>query len=278
MILALAAFLFMFWPMDQQNLSDLPSEKFIRRGYLADIRDFPHHAYLIMMIQLEHWYSGGSLIDPHWVVTAAHIIHDWGTPTGIKVRLGIDDRNDDGFIANVDLYICHPAYQYFDDKAPSNDICLFRMIKAAPESDRIKLIALPEKNEEDYFRDNKLELKVSGFGDTNNILDPDLVYTPDPWEGVKLRGLRRQKAENISRCRRFANKDPLPLCTFADNNNQPCAGDSGGGLFGKRKDGKHVILGIVSYGACGWWTLYTRVSDYLEWIGGTMLNNTRTYY
>ena len=64
------------------------------------------------------------------------------------------------------------------------------------------------------------------------------------------------------------------MCAGGEIGKDSCGGDSGGGLFSKRDDGRWEVVGIVSFGSerCGDGTpgVYTRVSQYLQWIEQTM--------
>ena len=74
--------------------------------------------------------------------------------------------------------------------------------------------------------------------------------------------------------------DATHLCAGGERGKDSCSADSGGGLFSDMTEGtveeerRWEVVGIVSYGTnkCGNGTpgVYTRVSQYLEWIEQTM--------
>ena len=74
--------------------------------------------------------------------------------------------------------------------------------------------------------------------------------------------------------------DETHLCAGGEPGKDSCSGDSGGGLFSDLingqdgQDRKWEVVGIVSFGTykCGDGTpgVYTRVSQYLQWIEETM--------
>ena len=74
--------------------------------------------------------------------------------------------------------------------------------------------------------------------------------------------------------------DETHLCAVGEIGKASCSGDSGGGLFSDLingqdgQDRKWEVVGIVSRGSnnCGDGTpgVYTRVSQYLQWIEETM--------
>ena len=74
--------------------------------------------------------------------------------------------------------------------------------------------------------------------------------------------------------------DETQLCAGGETGKDSCSGDSGGGLFSDMNEGtdkierKWEVVGIVSFGnsRCGSGTpgVYTKVSQYLDWIKETM--------
>lgn len=83
------------------------------------------------------------------------------------------------------------------------------------------------------------------------------------------------------------NVDKTHLCAGGNSGEDSCSGDSGGGLFsnilegkagvenvGRVKNDRWEVVGIVSYGSsrCGDGNpgIYTRVSQYIQWIKQTM--------
>ena len=74
--------------------------------------------------------------------------------------------------------------------------------------------------------------------------------------------------------------DETHLCAGGEPGKNSCAGDAGGGLFSDLingqggKDRKWEVVGIVSFGVsnCGAGIpgVYTRVSQYIQWIEQTM--------
>ena len=84
----------------------------------------------------------------------------------------------------------------------------------------------------------------------------------------------------MNACREKYDVDETHLCAGGELGKDSCSGDSGGGLFSNLNDpfdGKETrweVVGIVSFGTnlCGNGTpgVYTRVSQYLQWIEDTM--------
>ena len=66
------------------------------------------------------------------------------------------------------------------------------------------------------------------------------------------------------------------MCAGGEPGKCSSAGDGGGGLFSKLSDGRWQVVGVSSAGATrcsdeeGRPDVYTRVSQYVEWIEQTM--------
>ncbi len=197
----------------------------------------------------------GTLLDTHWILTAAHCaehVATWGSAT-VRVNPAVFGKG--GPVYTADRAVIHPGFRP-GGKLP-NDIALLHVTTALPGA-RVLL-----NRDADRPREAQ-KLRVYGFGATG----------PKDRNGSRrlLVGKVLDRAGPAGRCGRWKRSRfdaAIQLCA-----NEPagrvdaCGGDSGGPLImGSRRQ-----VGIVSSGGdyCDGDPdrpgLYTRVSAYTGWI------------
>ncbi|XP_059470182.1 phenoloxidase-activating factor 3-like [Neocloeon triangulifer] len=228
----------------------------------------------------DEFLCGGSLISHEHVVTAAHCINRDKHLSQLRwVVLGeVDERTDPDCTKNegcalpvqtikISWAVVHPQYKSSSFK---NDIGVIKLAERVNFTSWVHPICLPKKQETNL---TNVRAVVAGWGKI--ALDPAPIST-----SPKLQFLWKKVVteEYCTRQYRGALSAPLTgqLCAGGTKGEDSCKGDSGGPLAQPQTkepggDGFYSLIGVVSFGAreCGSGGLpgvYTKVSDYVDWI------------
>ncbi|NWZ47875.1 UROK protein, partial [Haliaeetus albicilla] len=240
-------------------------------GSQAEVESQPWIAGIFQNIRgIDQFLCGGSLIDPCWVLTAAHCFHNPSKKTQdksiYKVFLGksiLNVTDDKEQVFMVDDIISHPDFTD-DTGGNENDIALIRIRKTsgqcAVESKYVRTVCLPEKNL--YLQDNT-RCEISGYG-KQDFYD---IYYAQRLMSATVNLVSQEKCKKYYDSIRVTDNmvcagDPAWVT-------DACKGDSGGPMVCEH-NGRMILYGIVSWGdGCAKANkpgVYTRVTQYLNWI------------
>lgn len=243
----------------------------IVRGSDAPVGSYPWYASLhkaadtLDGLLLEGFYCGGQLVDPNFVLSAAHCEVSVNDLVLVGNLCSTDASNcgQTRVTRRVKKVLNDPLYETDLFGGASHD---FVLIELSSTVTTIEPVALDDGTYSPSYVDGK-SLWAAGMGYTSTtpntlplrLQEIEVEYVPD--DICKRQGLGIPLGDASTLCSRYP----------GEPSGGTCSGDSGGPLYDKENG---VLVGITSYGSyyCGTPLpdVFGRISDKFSWIRSTI--------
>jgi len=220
--------------------------------------------WMTLMKRNNQFLCGASVINSRWIVSAAHCTTNLNVLT-YKLEVGGHHRNNITNepwvqIMDIEKIINHPQYSA---STYNNDIVLLKTTKPIIFDDQYIIPVCIPDGTEDFVGQTGY---ATGWGAISSGGSTSLFNKE---VGMILLSDTRCKAK-------YPTANVTTMICGADNHGvDTCQGDSGGPYtFYSNKHNGEVLKGITSWGyGCGGGGVYTRTSNYYQWIINTILAN-----
>ncbi|XP_049643535.1 kallikrein-5 [Suncus etruscus] len=222
----------------------------------TDCEKNTHPWQAALLLDANRLYCGGVLVDPQWLLTAAHC-----HKKNVKIRLGHYSLSS-AYESGQQMFkgvksIPHPGYAH---PGHSNDLMLIKLNRRAIDSESVRVIHIPSSCPK-----AGTQCEVSGWGTTSS---PEVNF-PKVLQCLNIKVLSQEKCQDA-----YPRQiDDSMFCAGDEAGRDSCQGDSGGPVVCNG-----TLQGLVSWGdfPCAQPNrpgVYTKLCRFTKWIRNTISSN-----
>uniref|UniRef100_A0A3Q2NXC1 Granzyme A-like n=1 Tax=Fundulus heteroclitus TaxID=8078 RepID=A0A3Q2NXC1_FUNHE len=224
----------------------------------------PHSMPFMALLEADKGYCGGTLIDPLWVLTAAHCGNVKTVSLGVHSRKAQEKEKRYRQVCEGEKNVPHPD---FNSHTYDHDLMLVKLNKAVEETQWVSSLKLNEVVNDPPAGS---VCTVAGWGKTdkhaNTMSDVLMAVNVTVVDRIKCNSKDYYNYDN------YITKNMICAGSDGENVADACDGDSGGPILCNG-----ALVGVTSFGAeneCGkknWPGVYAFLTrDHLKWINNTM--------
>ncbi|XP_057659777.1 kallikrein-5 [Diorhabda carinulata] len=226
---------------------------------------YPYQAAIYTTTSKQQSFCGGTLIEKNWILTAAHCVND--NFLYATIFLGshdISNTQEEG----RQVYYSDKVYvnDGFDPATLQNDIALIKLSQSATLDNYVNLVNI--SSDSDTY--DGISAIILGWGTTETTSVSNIL------KKVEVIVLSNDECKSTNDAYNLVIQN-THLCTSGMGIKGSCTGDSGGPLIID-----DIQIGVVSFGpidcATGYPSVFTRVSEFNDWITYTILNKSNKVF